>query len=577
MENIAVARIFLEMADMCEIRGDNAFKIRALRNAAAAIESLPVDLSSLAATPERFRQIKGVGEGIAKKIVEILATGSCEEHRSLLAEFPPGLLELLQVEGVGPKKAKLFYDALGVKCLDDLELAARQGKLRDLPRLSAAAEQKILKGIAAHRSRSGRFLLSWAEDAIERLAALIRSAPGVLHVAPAGSFRRRRETVGDLDLLVACSNPEAVMEQFCRSGQVIARGETKCSIKLSSGIQADLRIVPPESFGAALHYFTGSKAHNVAVRTLGVRKGLTINEYGVFEALEDGSPGRRLGGEREEDVFAAVGLPWIPPELREDRGEIEAALAGSLPRLLEFGELQGDVHMHTTETDGQATIEEMARAALARGRKYIAITDHSKALAMARGLDEKRLEAHAAAIAATEARLGGRIRIFRGVEVDILKDGRLDLELDALRRLDVVIASIHSHFNLSREEMTARLIRSIDSGAVDIIGHPTGRILLRRDPYPLDMEKVLAAAKARGVALESSAFPDRLDLSDLHCRMAKEMGVKVVISTDSHAPAHLDLLRFGAANARRGWLEPADVLNTLGADEFLSALQRGHR
>ena len=577
MDNSQIARVLAEMADIREIRGDNAFKLRALRAAAEAIESLPFDVEPLTRKPEKLREIRGIGESIAKKVLEICATGTCAEHQELLAEFPPTLLEILQVEGVGPKKVKLFHEALGVNTVADLETAAREGKVRGLPRMSALLEEKLVKAIESHRSRVGRFLLSWAEDACERISGMLRAVPGVRRVEPAGSYRRRRETIGDLDILVACDEPAVAMDRFARAGEVIQRGETKCSIRLSSGAQADLRVVPDESFGAALHYFTGSKAHNVSVRTLAVRRGLTINEYGVFEALPDGTPGRRVSGEKEEDVFAALDLPWIPPELREDRGEIQAAAEGRLPRLLELEDIQGDVHMHTTTTDGSASIEEMALTAVDRGRKYIAITDHSKALAMARGLDEERLKAHAAAIDAVDRSLRGKIRVLKGIEVDILRDGSLDLAAESLRELDVVVASIHSIFHLSREEMTARVVRAIESGLIDIVGHPTGRLLLRRDPYPLDMERVLAAARARGVALEASAFPDRLDLSDIHCRMARDMGVKIVINTDSHAPSHLDLMRFGVGTARRGWLEAKDVLNTRGPDEFLRLLHDGHR
>jgi DNA polymerase (family 10) len=577
MENATVARILAEMADICEIRGDNVFKIRALRTAAAAVESLPFDIAPLCAEPARLREIQGIGDGIARKVVEICATGESAEHADLLSQYPPGLLEMLKIEGVGPKKVRLFFDALGVKNVAELEEAARAGKLRDLPRMSAHVEEKLLKAIAEHKARTGRFLLWSAEPAVERLLAMARALPGVRRAEAAGSYRRRRETVGDIDILASCDDPGPLMDRFCRAGELIAHGDTKCSIRLASGLQADLRIVPEESFGAALHYFTGSKAHNVAIRTMAVRKGLTVNEYGVFAALADGSPGRRLSGAREEDVFAAVGLPWIPPEIREDRGEIQAAAEGRLPRLLELSDLQGDVHMHTTESDGTASIAEMAEAAAERGRRYIAITEHSKALAMTRGLDEERLRVHSAAIAAADRALAGRIRVFRGIEVDILKDGELDLAADALRELDVVVASVHSHFALSREEMTQRLVRAIESGVIDLIGHPTGRIILKRDPYPFDMEKVMRAAKARGVAFETSASPDRLDLSDVHLRMARDLGVKVVMNTDAHAPSHLDFLRYGVGNARRGWLEAADVLNTRGPDEFLKALHDGHR
>ncbi|HVY60527.1 MAG TPA: DNA polymerase/3'-5' exonuclease PolX [Planctomycetota bacterium] len=578
MENASIARIFADMANICEIRGDNPFKIRAFRNAAAAIEALPFDVKPLCADPAKLREIKGIGDGMAKKIVELCETGRLDEHQKLLAEFPPTLLELLEIEGVGPKKVALFHEKLGVKTLADLEAAARAGKVRDLPRVGAKNEEKILRSIEAHKQRAGRFLYSWAERAVERLVEMLRALPGVRRVEPAGAFRRRRETGGDLDLLVLCDDKGPVMERFCKAGETIAHGDTKCSVKLSSGIQADLRVVPAESFGAAMHYFTGSKQHNIAIRSLALKRGLTVNEYGVFRLLEDGkTTGERVGGATEEEVFAAVGLPWIPPELREDRGEIEAAFAGRLPKLLEPGEIRGDVHMHTTETDGTASIEDMALAAAEQGRTYIAITDHSKALAFARGLDEARLREHVARIREADRKLAGKIRVLAGIEVDILEDGSLDLAKDALAALDVVVGSVHSHFGLGRDEMTARIVRAIESDSIDIVGHITGRILLRRDPYALDMERIMAAAKAHGVALEASAYPDRLDMSDVHCRMAKEHGVKVVIDTDSHATSHLELMRYGVANARRGWLEAGDVLNTRDCDDFLRLLHHGHR
>jgi DNA polymerase (family 10) len=376
---------------------------------------------------------------------------------------------------------------------------------------------------------------------------------------------------------VIADDPAAVMERFAEAGDVIARGETKCSVRLQNGMQADLRVVPSESLGAALQYFTGSKAHNVSVRSLAQKKRLTVNEYGVFKLKADGSAGKKVAGETEEEVYEALGLPWIPPELREDRGEIEAALAGSLPSLVDLGDLRGDLHMHTTATDVTTTVEGMALAAIERGHSYIAITDHSKALTMVRGLDESRLRKQAKTIEKANDKLGDRIRILRGIEVDILKDGSLDLKADALGELDVVVASVHSSFALPRGEMTKRVTRAIESGLIDILAHPTGRLLLKRDPFEIDMESVLASAKEHGVALEINAFPDRLDLSDTHCRLAKEIGVKVVISTDAHTPEHLDLLRYGLGNARRGWLEPADVINTLPVGRLLQELHEGHR
>ena len=577
MDNARLAHVLAEMADISEIRGDNAFKIRALRNAAETIEALPYDVASRSGELKQLQSIQGIGASIAKKIQELVATGHLAELRHMREEYPPTLLELLEVEGVGPKKVKLFHESLGVRSIDDLEAAAREGRVRGLPRLSTRTEEKLLKAIESHRARSGRFLRTEGEATAERLRAMIESLPGVERIELAGSLRRRRETIGDLDILVACENSSEIMARFAAAGEVLARGETKCSIRLSSGLQTDLRVVPTESFGAALHYFTGSKLHNVAVRTLGVKRGLTINEYGVYEVDDEGRPGKLVGGAEEEDIFQAVGLPWIAPELRENHGEIEAASNGALPVLVQTTDIRGDVHMHTTETDGTSTIAEMAAAARERGREYIAITDHSKALAMARGLDEARLSQHAKAIRAIDRKLAGKIRVFCGIEVDILKSGELDLAHEALTELDVVVASVHSHFHLSSDDMTARLVSAIESGVVDIVGHPTGRILTRRDPYPLDMETILRAAKAHGVAMELSATPDRLDLSDTHARMAKELGVKLVVNTDAHAQEHLDFLRHGVDNARRAWLESDDLLNTLPADAFLTALHDGHR
>ncbi len=577
MENPRVAKVLSELADLCEIDGENVFKIRALRSAADTIASLPVDVRSFREAPEKLRQFKGIGEGIAKKVVEILDTGTCSEREELLSKYPASLLELQALEGVGPKKIRLFFDALGIRSLDDLEAAARAGKLRGLPRMSAAAEQKILKAIEAHKSRAGRFLLADVEPVVLEIVETIRGLPSVSRIEPAGSYRRGRDTVGDLDFLVSSSDPAPVVERFAALGETIAKGATKSSIRLEGGLQADLRIVPEESFGSALQYFTGSKGHNVAIRTMAVKKRLTVNEYGVFRAADDGSPLERVGGGSEEEVYAALGLPWIPPELREDRGEIEAALEGRLPRLLELGDIRGDLHVHTTATDGSASVEEMALAAIERGYAYIAIADHSQALAMVGGLDERRLRAQGAEIDRVNRKLAGKFRVLKGIEVDILREGALDLADDALRELDVVVASVHSAFGLPRAEMTRRIIRAIESGLVDILGHPTGRMLLKREPYDVDLEAVIAAAKEYGVALELNAFPDRLDLSDVHCRSAKEAGAKIVISTDAHDPEHLDLMRYGVATARRGWLGPDDVLNTRPVEEFLRLLHAGRR
>ncbi len=580
MDNATIARILGEMADLLEIKGENPFKIRAFRNAALTVESLGHDLSAVArAAPEKLRAIPGIGAGIAAKIVEMGKTGDCDEHRLLLAEYPPTLLELLEIGGVGPKKAKVFFEALGVADLDALEKAARDGRLLTLPKMKEKTVANILRGIEGYRGRAGRFLISQAEAIALRVVEWLKRTTDarIGRIEPAGSLRRRKDTIGDVDIVVTCDTPAAaVMDRYVAFPDVLSvlgKGDTKSSVKLRSGLQVDVRVVEAQAFGAAMHYFTGSKAHNIAIRGLAVDRGLTVSEYGVF--TKDGN--RRQGGEDEADIFRAVGLPWIPPELRENRGEIEAARDGRLPRLIEGKDIRGDLHMHTKETDGAETAEAMAEAAAALGREYVAITDHSKALAFARGLDEARVRAQAAVIREAQAKVGRRIRVLHGIEVDILADGALDLERDALAALDVVVASVHSRMDLPKEEQTARVIRAIESGSIDIVGHPTARKLGKREPIELDLERVFAAAKAHGVALEISAYPDRLDLSDTNARLAKEMGAKLVISTDSHQTVHLENMRFGVDTARRAWLERDDVLNTRPVGEFLAGLHEGHR
>ncbi|MBI1850046.1 MAG: DNA polymerase/3'-5' exonuclease PolX [Planctomycetes bacterium] len=558
-----------------EIAGENAFKIRALRNAAQTIEGLTERLESMAEAGA-LQSIPGVGEGIATRIREILRTGSTHDVAAVAPSVPRGLLEVMRVEGVGPKTAKKLHDELGVTDLASLEAAARAGKVRGLDRMGEKKEEKILKGIEAFRTRSGRYpayqAYPYAITALERL----RAVRGVARAEFAGSLRRCAETVGDLDVLVAA--PDAIapavmaaLVEWDSVSEVIARGDTKTSVHLRNGIQMDLRVVPEESFGAALHYFTGSKTHNVAIRDRAKRMGLKVSEWGVFRVTKSGEE-ERISGAEEADVFREVGLPWIPPELRENRGEIEAAEKGALPTLVDLGDVRGDVHMHTRETDGAATIEEMAAAGRERGYRYVAITDHSQSLTVARGMDATRLRAQMAAIDAANATSHG-IRIFKGIEVDVLGDGALDMDSDVLADLDVVIASVHSKMSQPREEMTHRVVRAIESGLVDVVGHPTGRIIGRRSAFEVDVERMIKAAASHGVAMEINAYPDRLDLSDVHAHMAKEMGVKIVISTDSHSPRHLDLVRWGVSTARRGWLEKQDVLNTIAEPAaFLKAL-----
>ncbi len=576
MENVDVARVLAELADLLEIGGENAFKIRALRSAALTIENLTERLESMAEAGT-LESIPGVGEGIATRILEILKTGTTHDRTALAAKLPVGLLEVMRIEGVGPKTAKLLHDELQVSDVASLEAAARAGRIRELKGMGAKKEERILHGIEGYRGRIGRFTIQVAYPTALSMVERLKSLPSVERVEIAGSMRRRRETVGDLDLLAIAPDSRPVISSFVSSSsvvEVLAQGETKASVRLQNGIQMDLRVVPEESFGAALHYFTGSKEHNVAIRDRAKRMGLRVNEYGVFR--EDGST-ERLGGAEEADVFSAVNLPWIPPEIRENRGEIEAALKGELPALVDLSDIRGDVHMHTRETDGASTIEEMVEAARARGYRYVAITDHSKAVSVARGMDEARLSAQMKLVDAVDARQRGGFRVFKGIEVDILGDGALDMDRSLLADLDVVIASVHSRMNQPKEEMTGRILRALESGVVDILGHPTGRILGRRDPFEVDVERVLEAAAHLGVAMEINAYPDRLDLKDIHCRQAKSLGVKIVISTDSHSPRHLENMMFGVHTARRGWLEKSDVQNTLEPDAFLAALHPAKR
>jgi DNA polymerase (family X) len=557
-ENFEVAAIFYEMADLLEIQQSNPFRIRAFRRVAQSIENLPEHVGAMLQSGT-LASVPGIGEGTIGRVQQILDTGDCADHAELRTQLPEGLLEMLRIEGVGPKKVRQFWTVLNISSLTELEAAATQGALSRLPGMGEKSQAKILKGIEAYRRHSGRVRLADALPQGTALAEALAGHPAVAQVQLGGSTRRRSETIGDLDLLVASDDVNAVMDCFVALPQVhevMLRGDTKCSVHLQSGLQVDLRVVPPHCFGAALHYFTGSKMHNIAIRDRGKRRGLKISEYGVFKEGTD----ELLCGATEEEVFRSVGLPYIPPELREDRGEIEAAETGTLPRLITEGDLRGDLHMHTKATDGTATAREMAEAAMALGYDYVAITDHSKAVAMARGLDATRLLQQGQELRALEQELGS-LRILRGIEVDIMKDGSLDLPLDVLAELDWVMASIHSNFHLPEEEMTARALRALDTGVVDCMAHPSGRLINERDAYAIDLDRVIRRAMELGVAMELNAFPDRLDLDAPRCRLARELGVPVAINTDAHAAWHLSQREYGVATARRGWLEPANVLN----------------
>ncbi|HKU20097.1 MAG TPA: DNA polymerase/3'-5' exonuclease PolX [Terriglobales bacterium] len=592
MDNKAIAGVLYETADLLEIDGQDSFRIRSYRNAAEAIEGLPQPVEQLICEPKKLLAVPAIGKSMAEKLQEICKQGKLTLHSQLLEKYRPSMLELLKIQGLGPKTISLIWSAYKVSDLVGVEKLAREGKLHELPRMGEKQEQKILKAIEDYRRIAGRFCLDEADKIAEKLIEHLSGLPGVEKITPAGSLRRGRETVGDLDILVTgecCSNAEqreAVIEKivtFPGIRDVIGRGENKVSFRLRSGMQVDVRLLPPESFGAAMQYFTGSKSHNVSLRQRALKMGYTLSEYGL-EELPPGRAktgldndhvegGKRVAGGTEEEIYAQLKLDYIPPELRENCGEIEAAVEHRLPRLITVDDLQGDVHMHTVETDGRCTIEEMAEAARARGYKYMAITDHSKNLAFANGLDDARALQHIEKIRKAGDEIKG-IRIFAGIEVDILADGELDLSDSVLKEMDVVIASVHSAFNQEAPKMTERLLRAVNNPHVSIIGHPTGRILLRRDAYPFDMEAVLNAAAQNKVAMELNAYPDRLDLCDRHLRMAKERGVKVVINTDSHHTSHMEKIRYGVLQARRAWLGPADVLNTLPEERFARAMKR---
>ena len=572
MDNVAIARVFAEIGDLLEIKNENPFKIRAYRNAADTIAHFGDAIAGLDATGRLG--IPGIGKDLAAKIAELLDTGECRYHLELLQEFPPTILDLLRLQGVGPKTVALLYRGLEIRTLEDLERAARDGRIRELKGMGAKKEALILKAIEDRQRFTGRRLMPEAHDTAAAVVAALRQHAPEADITMVGSLRRGCETCGDLDVLAAGA-PPSLMDTFTGYAlveRVLARGETKSSVLLRGGFQADLRLVPVESLGAAQQYFTGSKAHNIVLRDRAIQRGLKLNEYGLFR-LEDDS---RIAGETEAGIYEALGLALVPPELRENRGEIAAAERHALPRLVTVNELRGDLHMHTTVTDGRADAETMALAARAAGLEYIAITDHSRAIAMANGLDEARALEYAGAIRALNARIEG-ITVLTGIECDIRPDGSMDLADDCLASLDIVIASVHSAFNQDASQMTERLLRAIACPWVDVLGHPTGRLILKRDPYAFDAERVFTAAARAGLALEINSQVDRLDLDEIHGRLARERGVMLVVDSDAHSPAALGNLRWGAAVARRAWLETADVLNTRPIDQCRALLRRNRR
>jgi DNA polymerase (family 10) len=570
--------LLADTADLLEIGAGDPFRIRSYRRAAEAVEQSTVQLSTIAHDPKKLQEIPGIGKGMAANIQAIESAGTLPLREELLLKYRPTMLELLRLPGMGPKTVALVWEALQVASVEDLEKAIAEGRLAGLPRFGEKLIEKLRKGIADYKERSGRFLIDDAETAAEKLIAYLKGFPGIETILPAGSLRRGRDTVGDLDILAtgpACAEDcvGAAVEyvaNYPAANTMLAKGQNKVSFRLRSGLQVDVRLLPVGSYGAALQYFTGSKMHNVTVRQRALKRGYTLSEYALAK-VEDGS---FVCGATEEEIYAALGLDWIPPELRENNGEIEAAEEHRLPRLIEEADIRGDVHMHTVETDGKNTIREMAEAGIARSYEYIAITDHSKNLAMTMGLDDKRAVEHIKRIRAVDKEMEGKIRVFAGIEVDILADGALDLSDEVLAQMDVVIGSVHSLFNMPEDQMTERMVKAIENPNVGILGHPTGRLLLRREAYQLDLRAVLRRATELGVAIEHNAYPDRLDLCDRDLRLAKEMGCRIAINTDAHHTSHLAKMRYGIKQLRRAWLRKQDVLNTLGAGEFLKVLRK---
>ena len=570
MVNQQIANIFYKIADLLEIKGENPFRVRAYRNAARTIESLGRDLSEMIEQGKDLTSLPGIGKDLSEKIMEIIDTGTLSKLEELESEIPRGLIELLKVEGLGPKRIKTLYDKLGITNIDELRKAASQGKIRSLPGFGKKLEETILKGVVLAKKEGRRFKWSYANSFGEELISFLKNGPSVKRAEIAGSYRRKKETVGDLDILVTAEDPEAMIDYFVTFPgikKVISKGQTRSTIILESDIQVDLRAVDEECYGSALHYFTGSKAHNIAIRAIAQKRGLKINEYGIFKGDE------RISGRDEGDVFKAVDLPFIPPELRENRGEIEAAREGRLPELVTINDIRGDLHCHTKWSDGKHSVEEMVAFARTLGYEYVAITDHSKRLAMIKGLDEERLLLQAQEIDEVQKKYKD-IHILKGIEVDILEDGSLDLSDEALKMLDFVVAAVHSKFKLSKKKQTKRIIKAMENPYVNTIAHPTGRLIGSREAYEIDMEEILKCARDTGCFLELNAQPDRLDLNDINLKLAKDMGVRVSMGTDAHNMDNLLYMRFGVNQARRGWLEKKDIVNCLGIKELRKILKK---
>ena len=569
VHNADIADLFNRVADLLEIESDNPFRVRAYRNAARIVSSQSKSMADRVDQGEDLTELPGIGKDLAEKIKEIVRTGSLSLLKEIEKKTPPELSHLMKIGGLGPKRVKILYEKLGISSLEDLKKAAQAGKISLLKGFGDKTEQRILEEIRREKKEK-RVKLVVAEEVANSLLKSLNKVKGVQEAVAAGSYRRRKETVADLDLLVTCQKDCEVMDRFVSYEdveKVVSKGDTRSTVLLRSGLQVDLRVVPQASYGAALHYFTGSKAHNIAVRTLGVKKGLKINEYGVFKGKT------RIAGRTEAEVFKQVDLPYIEPELRENWGEIEIAQKGRLPHLITRNDIRGDLHVHTKETDGRNTLEEMVEAAKGRGYDYLAITNHTKQVTVARGLDAKETRKLFEKIDRLNDRVKG-IDILKSAEVDILENGALDLPDEILKEMDLTVCAVHSKFNLSKEKQTERILRAMDRPYFHILAHPSGRLINEREPYEVDMERLMEGAKERGCFLEVNAHPDRLDLTDIHCKRAKEMGIKIALATDAHSIGDLDFMRFGVNQARRGWLEPEDVLNTRSLKELKKLLKR---
>ena len=570
VQNSDVRDIFNKLADLLDIEGANPFKVRAYRNAARTVSGLPGNISDMISEDEDLTRLPGIGKDLAGKIREIVETGTLSQLKEEEKKIPHGLDKLLRLESLGPKKVKLLYHKLGITNLKELKEAAKQGNIRKIEGFGKKTEQKILESLEREKKNEQRIKLLEAEQQAEPLIDHLKKSIGIKKITIAGSFRRRKETLGDLDILVTCKKDSDVMQKFVEYEdiiKVVSKGKKRSTVVLRTGLQVDVYILAQVSYGAALHYFTGSKSHNISIRKMGIEKGLKVNEYGVFKGK------KRVAGKTEEEVYRAVDLVYIEPELRENRGELEAARKNELPDLVMLKDLRGDLHSHTSETDGRHSLEEMAQAAGDLGYEYLAVTEHSKRVTIARGLDDQRLALRIEQIDRLNEKLKG-ITLLKGIEVDILKDGSLDLPDKILKELDLTVCSVHYYRNLSRKDQTERIIRAMDNPYFNILGHPTGRLINERPAYEVDLEKIMQAARERGCCLELNAHPDRLDLSDSYCKMAREMSVKIAISTDAHSRSDLKFMRFGVDQARRGWLEAKDIINTRSLKDLKKNLQR---